>query len=247
MFCGPLRARWKYWQPCGEPRRRRRSKSDDEWVRESVWLDPQGLPAPTSLEGVSWCTCAAPHLPSINCPAKHRFLFKGSKFKVSDGLRWTLVLPLKLPEPGLHHLPLLPASSSKLPQSSPLSSKHLMAFPVHSSNDTAILPKTHAMASISVLIRVSIAVIKHHDQKQLGEGRTYFTLYHAGKSGLEVKPRSQWITAYWLASPSLSACCLLYPRATCLGVALPTVGWILPHQSLIRKVPQRPAHRRPIR
>lgn len=32
-----------------------------------------------------------------------------------------------------------------------------------------------------------------------------------------------------------SACFLIQPRTTCLGMAPPTVGWALPHQPLIKK------------
>lgn len=36
---------------------------------------------------------------------------------------------------------------------------------------------------------------------------------------------------------------LILPRTTCLGVALPTVDWAFPHQSLIKKMPYRLAYR----
>jgi hypothetical protein len=42
-----------------------------------------------------------------------------------------------------------------------------------------------------VLVRDSIAVIKHHEQMQLGEGRVYsifeFIVHHPEKSGQELK------------------------------------------------------------
>lgn len=46
---------------------------------------------------------------------------------------------------------------------------------------------------LSILIRLSIAMIKHHDRKELGEGRVYFTLQLSGhisllrKTGQELK------------------------------------------------------------
>jgi hypothetical protein len=39
-----------------------------------------------------------------------------------------------------------------------------------------------------------------------------------------------------------SACFLIEPRTTCPGMAPPTMGWALPHQSLIKKMPYRLAH-----
>lgn len=42
-----------------------------------------------------------------------------------------------------------------------------------------------------MLVKVFVTVIKHHDQKQLGEERSYFTLqlvvHHPGKSERELK------------------------------------------------------------
>lgn len=46
-------------------------------------------------------------------------------------------------------------------------------------------------------------------------------------------------TVYWLAQ----ACFLIYSRTTCLGVAPPTVGWVFPHQSSIKRMSHRVAHR----
>jgi hypothetical protein len=40
---------------------------------------------------------------------------------------------------------------------------------------------------LPVLFLVSVTVIKHHDQKQLGEERTHFRFYHEAKSGQEIK------------------------------------------------------------
>lgn len=36
---------------------------------------------------------------------------------------------------------------------------------------------------------------------------------------------------------------LILPGTTCLGVALPTVDWAFPHQSLTKKMPYRLAYR----
>jgi hypothetical protein len=45
-----------------------------------------------------------------------------------------------------------------------------------------------------ILIRVSVAVLKHHDQKSLRKERLYFILqlifHHPGKSGQELKAQA---------------------------------------------------------
>lgn len=46
-----------------------------------------------------------------------------------------------------------------------------------------------------------------------------------------------------LISMACSACSLLQPRTTYLGVALPTVAWPFPHASLIKRLPPRHGHR----
>jgi hypothetical protein len=105
----------------------------------------------------------------------------------------------------------------------------------------------------SVLVRVSIAVMKHQDRKQLGEERVYFTHHssieqHEGRNlngtgtqrqGLMQRP---WRgDSYWLA-PHGSLSLLIKPRTTSPGMALPTMGWGLPLQSLIVKVLYRLAY-----
>ena len=85
---------------------------------------------------------------------------------------------------------------------------------------------------------LSVAVIKHHDPKQLRkEGVCFpfrFTVYYKGKSGQELKAGTQrqklqprpWRNAdYWLA-PHALLCLLFY---TTEWVGLSTVGWVLPH------------------
>jgi hypothetical protein len=94
-------------------------------------------------------------------------------------------------------------------------------------------------------------VRKHHDHKELGEENVYFILWlvhHPGASGQELKTRTwrqevmqnSWRNAaYWLA---LMACFSLssYSIPEPFGkraVVLSTIGWALPHPSLIEKVP----------
>ena len=45
-----------------------------------------------------------------------------------------------------------------------------------------------------------------------------------------------------LLSVACSACFLICPGTTCLGVALAAMGWGLPHASLIKRIPHSHAH-----
>lgn len=68
---------------------------------------------------------------------------------------------------------------------------------------------------------VSIAVTKHHGQKQLVEKRVYFSSQFLEQ---ELKQRPLKTAAYWSYSWSY----LLFfvqPRTICPGVAPPTMGW----------------------
>lgn len=60
-----------------------------------------------------------------------------------------------------------------------------------------------------------------------------------GKSGQELMPKPRRNTAYCLVFRGL----LTYPVPTCPGVAPFTMAWGLPHQSLIKKLFHRLAHR----
>ena len=100
-------------------------------------------------------------------------------------------------------------------------------------------------------IRVSIAVMKHHDQKASWGGKGLSDLhflitdYHQRKSGQEVKQgRNLEVGA---DAEAMEGCCLLAclhglfsllieSTTTSPGMAPPTMGWALSHQSL-RKCP----------
>jgi hypothetical protein len=55
--------------------------------------------------------------------------------------------------------------------------------------------------------------------------------------GTEAEAIDGW--AFDLFLMACSACFLLDPRTTCHGRAPPTVGWALPHQSLVKNVPHK--------
>ena len=71
----------------------------------------------------------------------------------------------------------------------------------------------------------------------------HITVYHWRKSGqkltqsrsLETGADVEAMEGYCLLA--CSACFLIEPRTTSLGMAPPTMGWALPHQSLIKKMP----------
>jgi len=72
----------------------------------------------------------------------------------------------------------------------------------------------------TAIARVSIAVIKHHDQKQLGEERVYFSLHspalnevraeiHTGQGPVAGDPERAWRSAaYWIV---LAHSCFVMP------------------------------------
>lgn len=102
------------------------------------------------------------------------------------------------------------------------------------------------------LIRVSITVRKHHNRKQLGEGRLYFaytsisqaiTERSHGRNSRQKLWSSNWCRGRGgtpldgLLPIACSSCFLIPSRMTCPGVGLLTVIWALQHQSQSRKCP----------
>lgn len=53
----------------------------------------------------------------------------------------------------------------------------------------------------------------------------------------ELKQRSWRNAVYWLAFTAFPVCFVTYPKTTCPQVVASTVGWVLPHQSLIMIIP----------
>jgi hypothetical protein len=107
----------------------------------------------------------------------------------------------------------------------------------------------------TVLVRVAIAMMEHHDQKYKLErkGLIQLTLpYHcslskevrtgtqAGTWRQELMQRPWRVLLTGLLLMTCSTCFLIEPRTTCLGVAPPTVGWALHHLSLVKKMPYSP-------
>ena len=91
-----------------------------------------------------------------------------------------------------------------------------------------------AMAHYIVLVRDSVAVMKHHAHSNLGRKGFIWLSFpdhgpSSGKSGKKLKQREErnavsWL-AFWLASPSsYSASFLIQSRTTCIGVTPLTVG-----------------------
>ena len=86
-------------------------------------------------------------------------------------------------------------------------------------------------------------------KKQAVEERVYLTysfilLFIMERSqGSNSNRRQELMQRPWkvlltgLLSMACSACLLKKPRATSPGMALPTMGWALPYQSLIKKMP----------
>lgn len=103
------------------------------------------------------------------------------------------------------------------------------------------LDDAHPMKRVCVLVRLpSMAMLKHHDQKPLGEKGVYLACKlqsNMEETKAEIR-RETWReelkhqpcgnTAYWLACLTCSACFLAPPRTTCLEVALLAMGRPLP-------------------
>ena len=108
------------------------------------------------------------------------------------------------------------------------------------------------------LVRVSIGATKHHKQATW-EGKGLFCLgshiivHHWRKSGQELKQGRNLeagadaeameeccllVCSSWLVQPAF----FIEATTTSPGMAPPTMGWALPHQSLIKKMPYRLAH-----
>ena len=94
----------------------------------------------------------------------------------------------------------LPTSSSKFPQSSSSSFKHLMAFlaqsfcrPQSSQIYTMVRSvRAPLLAPTSVLVRVTVAVMRHQDQSNLGrKGFIHLVLLHHSPSKKEVRTGTQ--------------------------------------------------------
>ena len=99
---------------------------------------------------------------------------------------------------------------------------------------------------LNVLVRVTIVVIKHHDQSNW-EMKGLIWLLLRRKSGQELKQgrnleagadaETMEGAAYWLVPMACSAYILIEPRTASPGMAQCTMGWALPHQSLIKRMP----------
>ena len=116
--------------------------------------------------------------------------------------------------------------------------------------NSVIFPKHIFLLHYKLLVRDSMAVIKHHDKKQLGEERIYlaypstslFIIRRSQDRTLNKAESWRWkltqrsgeipLTGSFtdLLPMACLACFLIEPRATSPEVAaLCTVGWALPH------------------
>ena len=58
-----------------------------------------------------------------------------------------------------------------------------------------------------------------------------------------MEQRPQRGAAYWLAPHGLLSLIVMHASTTCAVVMIPTMLWVLAHQSLIKKMPNRLTHR----
>jgi hypothetical protein len=101
---------------------------------------------------------------------------------------------------------------------------------------------------ITQCLWVSIAVVKHHDQKACWGGKDLFDLHfhrnskqcrnlEAGADAEAMKGCCLLACSIWLVQPLL-----IEPKTTSPGITLSTMNWIFPTQSLIKKKPYRVPH-----
>ena len=99
----------------------------------------------------------------------------------------------------------------------------------------------------SVLVTVITAVMKHHDQCDLGVKGFKQLLIIEGSQDRNSSKAETWRQEPLLQSPwrgaayglfplACSACLLIEPRTTSPGVVSPTMCWTLSHPSLIKKM-----------
>jgi hypothetical protein len=100
-----------------------------------------------------------------------------------------------------------------------------------------------------VLVQVSIAVMKSHDHKNKLEKKEFIWLIlpHCRTSLKEVRTGTQTeahgrMLLTGLLFMTFSFCFLIQPKTTSQGMAKPTLGRTLPHQSLIEKMLYRLAY-----
>lgn len=97
------------------------------------------------------------------------------------------------------------------------------------------------------LLCFSVAMVKHPDPKQVGEGKVAYRLEAIVKGSqgrnLEPRPRQWGSTAYCLAGPSFLGAMLVQLWLTCPGVVWSTVGWTLLDQLASKSISHRHSHR----
>jgi hypothetical protein len=77
-----------------------------------------------------------------------------------------------------------------------------------------------------------------HRSRCRGHGRVLLT-------GLLLVVCSACFLNYWAISPADTpppVCFLIEPRTTNPGMAPPTLGWVLPYQSIVKELPYRPSY-----
>lgn len=104
--------------------------------------------------------------------------------------------------------------SSEFPQNCPLSSQHSVAFPAQSSK---ALPQFHmlrsatAMPTVLVSVRVTTAVMKHHEPTRLEEARARFTYPESqsteGRQGRNSERMETWRQEL-IDAEAMEGCCL---------------------------------------
>jgi len=127
-----------------------------------------------------------------------------------------------------------------------------------SNNPPASFLNPHLLACFTMLLWVTITVMKHHDQKQIGEERVclvYTSILpsitegsqdrnpnKAGTWRQELRQRPWRVLLTGLLSMACWIWCLIESKTTSPGMEPSTISWALPHRSLIKKMSLSSSH-----
>jgi hypothetical protein len=185
-----------------------------------------------------------------------------SSYKMTHDQTESSNIPMEYQKPGFHLLRISTFSFSKIPaNSSWLSTQWLFLHKVPNSFRSpspynmakSVTPIPHNPGTSLSTSGFLLLWWNAMTQKQVGEKRVHLAYTSISQSIIEGnQDRNSHGAGTWKQKPiqrpwrrmltgllpiAWSACFLIEPRTTSPGMAPPTMGWALPHQSVIKKMP----------